>query len=53
MRVFKLITKNMLRHKLRTFLTILGIAIAVMAFGLIRTVVTAWYQGVESRRQTG
>ncbi len=48
MRVFKLIIKNMLRHKLRTFLTILGIAIAVMAFGLIRTVVTAWYQGVES-----
>jgi len=48
MRVLKLITKNMLRHKLRTFLTILGIAIAVMAFGLIRTVVTAWNQGVEA-----
>jgi putative ABC transport system permease protein len=48
MRVLKLITKNMLRHKLRTFLTILGIAIAVMAFGLIRTVITAWYAGVES-----
>jgi putative ABC transport system permease protein len=48
MRVLKLITKNMLRHKLRTFLTILGIAIAVMAFGLIRTVVTAWYAGVEA-----
>jgi putative ABC transport system permease protein len=48
MRVLKLITKNMLRHKLRTFLTIVGIAIAVMAFGLIRTVVTAWNQGVES-----
>ena len=48
MRVMKLIIKNMLRHKLRTFLTILGIAIAVMAFGLIRTVVTAWYAGVEA-----
>lgn len=48
MRVLKLILKNLLRHKLRTILTILGIAIAVMAFGLIRTVVTAWYQGVES-----
>ncbi|RPH33421.1 FtsX-like permease family protein, partial [bacterium] len=48
MRVMKLIIKNMLRHKLRTFLTVLGIAIAVMAFGLIRTVVTAWYAGVEA-----
>ncbi len=48
MRVLKLIIKNMLRHKLRTFLTIVGIAIAVMAFGLIRTVVTAWYAGVEA-----
>jgi putative ABC transport system permease protein len=48
MKVFKLIFKNALRHKLRTALTILGIAIAVMAFGLLRTVVTAWYVGVEA-----
>ncbi|HEY6951439.1 MAG TPA: FtsX-like permease family protein [Bacteroidota bacterium] len=48
MRVFKLIFKNSLRHKLRTSLTILGIAIAVMSFGLLRTVVTAWYAGVEA-----
>ncbi len=48
MRVLKLITKNLLRHKLRTFLTIVGIAVAVMAFGLIRTVVTAWNAGVEA-----
>jgi putative ABC transport system permease protein len=48
MKVFKLIIKNALRHKLRTFLTILGIAIAVIAFGLLRTVVTAWYIGVEA-----
>jgi putative ABC transport system permease protein len=48
MRILKLVAKNMLRHKLRTFLTILGIAIAVMAFGLLRTVVTAWYAGVEA-----
>lgn len=46
MRVFKLIYKNMLRHKLRTFLTILGIAVAIMSFGLLRTVVAAWYAGV-------
>jgi putative ABC transport system permease protein len=48
MKVFKLIFKNAQRHKLRTFLTILGIAIAVIAFGLLRTVVTAWNVGVEA-----
>ena len=48
MKVFKLMFKNALRHKLRTTLTILGIAIAVMAFGLLRTVVTAWYAGIDA-----
>jgi putative ABC transport system permease protein len=48
MKILKLIFKNTLRHKLRTFLTIFGIAIAVIAFGVLRTVVTAWYQGVEA-----
>jgi putative ABC transport system permease protein len=47
MRILKLIAKNMMRHKLRSLLTILGIAVAVVAFGLLRTVVTAWYAGVE------
>jgi putative ABC transport system permease protein len=48
MRILKLIIKNSLRHKLRTVLTILGISIAVFAFGLLRTVVTAWNAGVEA-----
>jgi putative ABC transport system permease protein len=48
MKVFKLIFKNALRHKLRTVLTVIGIAIAVMAFGLLRTVVTAWSSGVQA-----
>jgi putative ABC transport system permease protein len=48
MRILKLILKNSLRHKLRTFLTIVGISIAVIAFGLLRTVVTAWHAGVEA-----
>ncbi|MCW8805249.1 MAG: ABC transporter permease [Ignavibacteriaceae bacterium] len=48
MRILKLIIKNALRHKLRTILTILGISIAVFAFGLLRTVVTAWNAGVEA-----
>ncbi len=48
MKVLKLIFKNTFRHKLRTFLTILGIGVAVMAFGLLRTVVTAFGSGVQA-----
>lgn len=48
MRVIKLIFKNTLRHKLRTTLTILGIAIAVLAFGILRTVVTSWDEAVQA-----
>lgn len=51
MKVFKLIFKNALRHKLRTILTMLGIAVALLAFGLIRTVISAWYAGVEASAQ--
>jgi putative ABC transport system permease protein len=46
MKVLKLVFKNAMRHKLRTALTILGIAIAVMSFGFMRTIVTAWNAGV-------
>lgn len=45
MKVLKLITRNAGRHKLRTALTILGLALAVMAFGLIRTFIFSWYAG--------
>nr|MBN2276466.1 ABC transporter permease [candidate division Zixibacteria bacterium] len=48
MKVFKLIFKNAARRKLRAFLTILGIALAVMAFGLIRTFIDAWYAGARA-----
>jgi putative ABC transport system permease protein len=48
MSIIKLILKNSLRHPLRSILTIAGISIAVMAFGLIRTIVTAWSYGVEA-----
>ncbi len=48
MKVFKLIFKNALRHKLRTFLTIIGLAIAVIAFGVLRTVVDMWNEGVNA-----
>ena len=48
MHVLRLIFKNSFRHKLRTFLTILGVSIAILAFGLLRTVISAWYAGVEA-----
>jgi putative ABC transport system permease protein len=46
--VLRLILKNAGRHKLRSALTVLGIAIAVMSFVFLRTIVTAWSYGVEA-----
>jgi putative ABC transport system permease protein len=46
MKVLKLIIKNVFRHKLRTTLTIIGLAVAVMAFGLIQTAASSWNSGV-------
>ncbi|MBU0983553.1 MAG: ABC transporter permease, partial [candidate division Zixibacteria bacterium] len=43
MKILKLISRNALRHSLRTLLTILGVAIAVTAFCVIRSTVDAWY----------
>lgn len=43
--LLKLITRNALRHRLRTALTVLGLTIAVLAYGLLNTVVDAWYAG--------
>jgi|SRR5579863_438899 len=48
MELFNLIFKNALRHKLRTFLTVVGVAIAILAFSLIQTVLSAWHAGVEA-----
>jgi len=45
-KLVKIVLKNLFRHRLRTILTMLGIATAVMAFGLIRTIVGAWNAGV-------
>jgi putative ABC transport system permease protein len=46
--LLKLLLRNSMRHKLRSVLTIVGVGVAVMAFGLLRTVVTAWHAGVEA-----
>ena len=48
MYIIKILFRNAFRHKFRTFLTILGITIAILAFGLLRTFINAWYSGVEA-----
>lgn len=40
--------RNAFRHKLRTLLTLLGLVIAIVAFGLLSTVVDAWYAGANA-----
>jgi len=44
----KLTLRNALRHKLRTLLTLLGLLVAILSFGLLQTVVDAWYTGANS-----
>jgi putative ABC transport system permease protein len=48
MALLNLLLRNVLRHKLRSLLTVLGVGVAVTAFALLRTVVTAWHAGVEA-----
>src|SRR6476660_10562999 len=48
MELLRLLLRNTLRHKLRSALTIFGVGVAVMAFALLQTVVTAWHAGVEA-----
>ena len=45
--VVKLLTRNAMRQKLRISLTMVGLIVAICAFGLLRTIVDAWYAGVE------
>jgi putative ABC transport system permease protein len=48
MKILKIMFKNSMRHKLRTSLTILGISVAVIAFIVMRSIVSAWDVGVEA-----
>ncbi|HWI40002.1 MAG TPA: ABC transporter permease, partial [Verrucomicrobiae bacterium] len=48
MQLAKLVCRNAFRHRLRASLTILAIAVAVLAFGLLRTIVASWYAGVNA-----
>ncbi|HTE14315.1 MAG TPA: FtsX-like permease family protein [Burkholderiales bacterium] len=52
MHALKLIIRNTLRHKIRTGLTVFGLLIAVLAYGLLQTVVDAWYAGVDTASST-
>ncbi|MFU2209751.1 ABC transporter permease [Solidesulfovibrio sp. C21] len=48
MLLLRLIIKNAFRHRLRSLLTIIGVAVALLAFGLMRTVLDAWNAGVSA-----
>jgi len=43
----RLVFKNIFRHRLRSLLTIVGLVVAILAFGLLQTVVNAWYAGAD------
>jgi putative ABC transport system permease protein len=48
----KLVVRNAFRARLRTGLTVLGLVIALAAFGLLQTVVQAWYAGADAASPT-
>ena len=39
--------KNLMRHRFRTFATVAGVTVAVLAFMLLRTVLWAWNAAAE------
>lgn len=47
-----LILRNLLRHRLRSALTAVGIMVAVIAFGLLRSLVDAFHAGADSASAT-
>jgi putative ABC transport system permease protein len=48
----KLVVRNAFRARLRSGLTVLGLVIALTAFGLLQTVVQAWYAGADAASPT-
>jgi len=50
--LLKLVARNAFRARLRTALTVLGLVIALVAFGLLQTVVQAWYAGADAASPT-
>ena len=43
----KLVALNTMRHRLRTVLTLAGVAVAILAFGVLQTIVDTWSAGVD------
>ena len=50
--LLRLLLRNAFRHRLRTLLTMVGLVVAVSAYGLLRTIVDAWYAGAEASSST-
>jgi len=50
--LLRLILRNAFRHRLRTVLTLAGLAVAVLAYGMLQTVVHAWYAGAAAASAT-
>lgn len=50
--LLRLLLKNAFRHRLRALLTLVGLVVAISAFGLLRTIVDAWYAGVDATSST-
>jgi len=46
------VLRNVFRARLRAALTICGLVVAILAFGLLQTVVRAWYAGSEAASAT-
>ncbi len=50
--LLRILFRNAFRHKLRTLLTISGMAVAILSFCLLQTVIDAWYAGVAASSST-
>jgi putative ABC transport system permease protein len=50
--LLKLLLRNAFRQRIRAGLTLIGLVVAVSAFGLLRTIVDAWYAGVDATSST-
>jgi putative ABC transport system permease protein len=52
MPLLKFILRNVFRHKVRAGLTVLGLAVALVAFGVLFTVIGAWYAAADKAAPT-
>lgn len=50
--ILKLILRNVFRHRLRSLLTVAGVAIAILAFGMLRTLTGLWEEGMKHASPT-